>query len=144
VFDVDAADRTSPAVDDWAIEPPAAGTRGPLVVRLPEVLDRALLSSAIEVVDETGNAVDGEIDVAPGEMTWTFVPDRAWPAGPFTLRVSSELEDVAGNSLRRVFDAEMTAGSPGSPDAAAVVSRSFQIVLPTSDHVASALRRKER
>ena len=43
--------------------PPASGTRDPLVVRAPEPLDRALLASAMSVVDANGDLIDGEIDV---------------------------------------------------------------------------------
>jgi hypothetical protein len=126
-FDAVAADRTAPVVDDWTIDPPPAGTRAPLVVRFPEVLDRALLSSAIAVVDGSGEAMRGEIDVTPGERTWTFTPHRAWRDGSYELRVASELEDVAGNSLRRVFDAEVTRSRRATAPAGDAVVRPFHV-----------------
>jgi hypothetical protein len=129
-FEAVGDDRTSPAIGQWTIEPPAAGTRGPLVVRFPELLDRALLSSAIGVVDAEGNGVGGEIDVPRGERAWTSTPEASWREGHYDLRVSTELEDVAGNSLRRVFDAEIAPGPRGAQSAAGVVSRSFGVTLP--------------
>ena len=106
VFETMAPDRAVPVAEEWTLETPAAGTHTPLVLRFPEVLDRALLSSAIAVVDSAGETVHGDIDVLPGEQTWTFTPARVWRQGIYSLRVSSELEDVAGkactvSSMRR-------------------------------------------
>jgi hypothetical protein len=126
-FTVVAADRTSPTVDAWAVETPRVGTRLPLVLRFPEMLDRALLSSAITVAATNGTVVRGEIDVAPGERTWTLTPETVWREGNYELRVSSELEDVAGNNLRRVFDLDMATDADARTSAPSVVTRSFTI-----------------
>ena len=58
----------------------------------------------------TARSFAGAIDVGPGERVWTFTPERPWSAGRYTLRVAGELEDVAGNSLRRLFDTDLTRG----------------------------------
>jgi hypothetical protein len=126
-FSVVAADRTSPAVAAWEIDPPGAGTRQPLVLRFPEMLDRALLSSTITAADPAGKVVHGEIDVAPGEQTWTLTPEAAWREGQYELRVSSELEDVAGNNLRRVFDFDLARSSDATSNVPSIVSRPFTI-----------------
>ncbi len=105
-FEVVAADRTSPDVEGWSLDVPTANTRDPLAVRFPEILDRALLSSSIGVVDGYGVPMKGSISVGPEERSWTFTPERTWRAGEYHLRVSTELEDTAGNNLRRVFDAD--------------------------------------
>ena len=107
-FQATAEDRTSPDVDAWSLQPPAPGAVQPLVVRAPEPLDRALLASAITVVDANGEAVEGEIDVADGEREWRFTPRSAWANGRYALRVGVELEDVAGNSLQRLFDLDLS------------------------------------
>jgi hypothetical protein len=127
LFEVLAADRTSPIVDEWTLEVPAANTDAPLVVRFPEVLDRALLSSAIAVVDDTGATIPGQIDVTVGERSWSFTPIRAWQPGRYGLRVSTDLEDVAGNSLRRVFDADVAEEQSGSVGSQPSVLRWFEI-----------------
>ena len=127
VFETIAPDRALPVVDEWTLETPAAGTQTPLVLRFPEVLDRALLSSAIAVVDSAGETVRGDIDVLPGEQTWTFTPARVWRQGTYSLRVSSELEDVAGNSLHRVFDAEVQGDDSTTARVPAVLTRPFDV-----------------
>ncbi len=126
-FTVVAADRISPTVDAWDIDPPQAGTRLPLVVRFPEILDRALLSSSITAVDANGALVRGQIDVAPGERAWMLTPETEWRDGRYELRVSSELEDVAGNNLRRVFDSDITPDSAARTSVPSFVTRSFTI-----------------
>lgn len=125
-FDVVAADRTVPSVDAWAIDAPAANTRAPLVLRFGEALDRALLSSAIVVEDPAGVPVRGSIEVAPGEESWSLTPERAWAPGHHVLRVSAELEDVAGNNLHRLFDADLSRGrAPHEASDSGEFTRSF-------------------
>ena len=127
IFSVVAADRASPNVEAWELDTPRAGTRQPLVLRFPEMLDRALLSSTITAADPTGKVVRGEVDVAAGEQTWKLTPETAWGEGQYELRVSSELEDVAGNSLRRVFDFDMARDSDATSSVPSIVTRSFTI-----------------
>jgi hypothetical protein len=126
-FEVVAPDRASPTVKEWTIESPAAGTRQPLVLRFPEILDRALLASTITVFDQSGSQIRGTIDAGADERTWTLTPDREWRDGEYELRVSSELEDVAGNSLRRIFDADMDRPVSVHDAIPAIVTRSFTV-----------------
>jgi hypothetical protein len=126
-FSAIAADRASPNVEAWALDTPRAGTRQSLALRFPEMLDRALLSSTITAADPTGKVVRGEIDVAPGEQTWTLTPETPWGEGQYELRVSSELEDVAGNNLRRVFDLDIARDSDATSSVSSIVTRSFTI-----------------
>jgi hypothetical protein len=111
-------DREAPAPSTWRLDPPG-GAAAPLVVRLPEPLDRALLASRMAVEDPAGRPVAGTIDVDEGDRRWRFTPREAWRPGAYRLRVAPDLEDVAGNSLRRLFDADLTrdrAPSDGGDD----------------------------
>jgi hypothetical protein len=38
------------------------------------------------------------------EQRWSFMPASAWRATVHRLEVDTELEDLAGNNLRRLFD----------------------------------------
>jgi hypothetical protein len=97
--------RVDPA--EWDVVAPAAGGRAPLVVTFDRPLDRALLQHCLTVVDADGRPVAGAAGIAPGETAWSFVPDRPWSAGPHRLLVDGILEDLAGNSVLRVFDREL-------------------------------------
>ena len=123
-FEAVAPRRDKPDPGTWSIQPPQAGTRTPLVVRFAEPLDRALLFTSIAVEDARGNRVHGSVEVSGREIEWRFTPDDPWAGGSHRLRISPDLEDPAGNSIARVFDAEL---SMTKPDAPAVLARDFLI-----------------
>jgi hypothetical protein len=106
------ADRTSPSVERWTISPPEAGTRRPLGVAFGEALDHALASRMIAVRDSSGRRVDGTVALDTRDERWSFTPLSAWAPGRYELRVDARLEDVAGNNLARVFDADRRGGAP--------------------------------
>ncbi len=99
-------DEVQPLPMRWTFDVPRPGTRDPLVVHFPEPLDRAMLRHAIGV-EGAGAAVEGRGEVGAWETSWRFVPDRAWPEGPVALRVDTQLEDLAGNSIARPFEVDV-------------------------------------
>ncbi|MBV9356438.1 MAG: hypothetical protein JO023_13030 [Chloroflexi bacterium] len=99
-------ERVDPAA--WRVYPPRAGSRQRLVVRFDRPLDHALLDRCLKVVDAYGQLAVGAASVAAGDAEWRFAPRAAWQAGVYRLLVDARLEDVAGNSLRRVFDRDLT------------------------------------
>jgi hypothetical protein len=54
----------------------------------------------------------GTIEVGAGEREWRFIPARPSASGRCRVHVAPELEDPEGNSLERVFDAELSSGGP--------------------------------
>jgi hypothetical protein len=93
--------------DLWGITWPAALSTDPLDIRFDRPMDHALLQSALVVTDGEGAPVTGRIEVGPEEVSWRFHPDRPWAPGRHALRVEPHLEDMAGNSLVRVFDRDL-------------------------------------
>jgi hypothetical protein len=93
--------------DLWRITWPAALSAEPLDVRFDRPMDHALLQSALIVTDGEGAPVAGRIEVGPQEVSWRFFPDRPWARARHALRVEPHLEDLAGNSLVRVFDRDL-------------------------------------
>ncbi len=79
-----------------------------LEVILPDPLDQALLERCIEVVDSNGATVLGAVTVSDQERRWTFSPNSRWKQGVYTLRIDPILEDVAGNSIARPFEVDLT------------------------------------
>jgi hypothetical protein len=108
-FGVGPPDHDPPRTASWRLAPPRAGTREPLVVTFPEPLDRALLERVLAVRGPSGAAIPGEVAVAPGETRWSFTPGEPWRAGGYALRADTILEDLAGNSLGRPFEVDLTA-----------------------------------
>ncbi len=112
-FRVTSADRTSPDVASWRLEAPRAGSREALALSFPEPLDRALLLRLLRPLNAEGRQVAGRSEVTDGERRWTFTPDEPWRAGSYGVEVETILEDLAGNSLRQVFDVDLT--EPAAP-----------------------------
>ena len=68
------------------------------------------------VVDARGEEVDGRIEVDTREARWRFTPDAPWVAGDYQLLVDDELEDLAGNSIRRPFEVDIQRDTPLRPE----------------------------
>ena len=92
---------------NWECRLPAAGTVEALGVSFDRPLDHALLQHALEVTDGAGRSVPGRPDIGASERSWTFTPAAPWPAGKYRLAIDPRLEDLAGNSLARVFDRDL-------------------------------------
>jgi hypothetical protein len=128
-FDAAPADRRSPDPSSWMVTSPRAGSREPLRVDFGESIDHALASRAI-AVGRLAEAIRGVATLGDGDSAWSFVPDEPWVGGAHELRVAALLEDVAGNNLVRVFDADRGAGAPAVEATAAgsrVRSRKFVV-----------------
>lgn len=92
----------------WVLRPPRSHTHDPLRVDFGRVLDHALLTHCLTVIDGRGNDVIARGQSSDGGTAWSFVPHHAWASGPHELLVDATLEDVAGNSVRRVFDRDLS------------------------------------
>jgi hypothetical protein len=97
--------RVDPSLWRWDV--PAAGSVEPLRLGFDRPLDHALVGRCLRVVDASGDRVEGIVSVGDGEASWSFRPRVAWDAAPMTLVVDATLEDVAGNSVARVFDRDL-------------------------------------
>ncbi len=108
------ADREQPRTDAWTVHTPET-PQDPLRVDLPEVLDRALLNRMLFVETQAGTPVGGEVTVARGERAWSFAPSSPWAPGRYAISVDPDLEDLAGNSLERLFDEPLVEDQVGRP-----------------------------
>lgn len=105
-FQAVSADRTSPDPKRWRLTVPAAGTRDAFRVEFGEIVDHALATSMIGLYAADGTAVPGTVQLADDDRAWIFLPALPWSKGDFALRVDKRLEDVAGNSIARIFDTD--------------------------------------
>ncbi len=114
-------------VDPWAwvLENPEAGSRQSLVARFDRSLDRALLEDCLAVAGTSG-MVAGEARIAAAEQSWSFVPDAPWAPGPNDLLIDPVLEDIAGNSVARIFDRDLHRPEQ-EPRAVETVSLPFEV-----------------
>jgi hypothetical protein len=92
----------------WTVDEPRAGSRQPLVVQFDRSLDAALLARCLRVLDPAGAPVPGAAAIGAEEQSWSFEPASEWAADAHELVVDAVLEDVAGNSVARVFDRDLS------------------------------------
>jgi hypothetical protein len=92
----------------WTLTVPPSHTVEPLVVAFDRPLDHGLLGHCLQVIGPGGRRVVGTADAGPEERSWWFAPAEDWMPGAHELVVDPVLEDLAGNSVRRVFDRDLT------------------------------------
>lgn len=119
--------RVGPAVrlrvdpERWQVRWPAAGSQDPLVVDFERPLDHVLALRCLRLTSAGGAAVPGRVSLDDKQVRWCFTPLAPWPAGPWQLHVDPTLEDLAGNSVQRVFDRDLARTQDDPLDAAEVV-----------------------
>ena len=111
----------------WSIQSPAAGTRDPLVISFGEPMDEALALRLLVVRDAHHSPVRGAASLSPREEIWRFVPDLPWTVGTWFVDVDTRLEDVAGNNLRRLFDADLRRATDAPAGVGDTVSLEFVV-----------------
>ena len=92
----------------WTLTVPRAGTFEPLRADFGRPLDHGLLARCLLVAGPDGDLIHGAPQIGAEEMSWQLVPRQAWASGPHQLIVDHALEDLAGNSVSRVFDRDLT------------------------------------
>ncbi len=118
----DVRGRVDPAA--WHLDIPAPGSRDRLLVTFDRPLDHALVGHRLWVDHADGRRVPGQVKRGPDETTWSFTPDRPWRPVRHDLVADAMLEDVAGNSVTRVFDRDL-ADAGHAPIDAPRVTREF-------------------
>ena len=102
---------------DWRYHCLTVGSTDSLTVEFDRPLDQALLEHTLWVHDPAGVPLNGRGTVALGERCWRFEPQPPWAEGRHLVLVDPRLEDLAGNSLIRVFDRDLTRAEDAPADA---------------------------
>ena len=111
VFRAAAPDHEQPALSTWHFSTPSLGSRVPLRLDFPQPLDWALLQSELSVETQSGERVAGRVAIGESESVWWFQPESPWVEGDYRVAVGRVLEDLAGNSLERPFEVDLSAGT---------------------------------
>lgn len=107
-FFVREPDYDSPDPGTWILHTPTAQTREALRLEFPEPLDHALLQRLLSVRNAAGEVQPGQILVGKDELAWSLTPARAWQPGAYKLVIEKTLEDLAGNSVGRPFEVDVS------------------------------------
>jgi hypothetical protein len=106
-FRVGPPDDRPPEPSRWKVDVPAAASRDSLTITSTEPLDHALFGRLVTVRDAQGHELPGAVAVDLGETRWRFTPGREWAAGDYRIAVDRDLEDLAGNSVGRLFEVDV-------------------------------------
>jgi hypothetical protein len=106
-YAIGAALRTRVNPKKWRIRNPRAGSQEMLLIDFERPLDQALLQHCLWVRDATGAPIPGQGFVGLREESWRFEPQSPWKKGRYAIAIDPRLEDLAGNSLTRVFDRDL-------------------------------------
>jgi hypothetical protein len=105
-----------------------------LTVTFDRPLDHALLSHSLQIRDAAGAPVAGNGWIGADEQSWRFEPLSPWEAGHYTVVIDPRLEDLAGNSLARVFDRDLLRAED-TPIETRQAAIGFTCDVPTADAV---------
>lgn len=117
-------DSISPDPNNWAIETPPAGTSEELNIYFHEHLDYVLIKNTLRIAGENATDIKGVFRVKDSEKALSFIPDTKWQPGVYTLEIEPRLEDVSGNNLNHLFDADLDQKQPAPKT---VFKRSFRV-----------------
>jgi hypothetical protein len=126
-YEVGGDERRRVEPDRWTLSVPPSRTCDPLDVAFGRPLDHGLLARCLRVIGPDGRPVGGTAEAGPGERSWRLTPGEPWALGAHQLVVDPVLEDLAGNSVSRVFDRDL--GRPeDEPRQARPVTLPFRLV----------------
>ncbi len=114
-------DRTPPDPNAWKLSPPRAGGREPLRLTFPEPMEHALALRMIRVAETSGKTT-----LTDDGTGWSFIPDNPWKSGTRRIVVQPELEDLAGNSIGKPFEVDISEAGK-EPPPADTVSLPFEV-----------------
>jgi hypothetical protein len=114
---------------DWQVHAPAAASRQPLIIEFGCPLDHALLLHSLRVREGSSRSLNGRTRVGTSELSWEFEPELPWNEGRYQVVIDPRLEDLAGNSLIRVFDRDLTLPED-DPGAARPSIVEFEVIAP--------------
>jgi hypothetical protein len=93
----------------------------PMRVQFDRPLDRALVRRCLLVLDRQGSPVSGHATLDAEGKKWVFAADPDGDLGQ--LRIDRRLEDLAGNSVRRVFDRDLHLDDDNDVERAVLIPR---------------------
>ncbi|WP_296322015.1 Ig-like domain-containing protein [Winogradskyella sp.] len=103
-FNVVERDALKPHVENWEI----TVNNAVLTIDFKEPLDAILVKETLNIKDENGTIVLGEIVLKTNETSLEFRPKHDFTSQTYTISVDSKLEDLAGNNLNHLFDRDVT------------------------------------
>ena len=109
------ADRTILDPSQWQLDIPRPGSLDPLLIRFGESLDHIGITKCLSLV-KGNRSLQFATQVLDSELACKLEPFQPWESGSHCILVQSQMEDLAGNTLHRLFDRPIDGdvASPGT------------------------------
>lgn len=96
-------DRLAPDIKNWKLHLPKCHSKQAITIHFNDKIDYISAQTLITIFkDEV--VIKGAFLLINQDQTLTFIPYKNWKKGNYTIRINSQLEDIAANSLNQVFD----------------------------------------
>ena len=99
-------DMKSPNPGNWTIASPKKNTKSLLKIDFNEILDPILALESIKLF-HGDIPLSGNLKLSNKGKTMLFEPSDFWKAGHYSILIHPILEDLAGNNLHNLFDADL-------------------------------------
>ena len=130
-YNIGPPERLLVEINNWSYNYPRPNSIDPITVKFDRPMDHALTHRCLCIQAGSGQQIQGYTQVGPEEKSWQFFPAVPWGTGQYAVVVGDILEDLAGNSIKRVFDRDLHEPEhywPGLP----VTTHSFFARGPTA------------
>jgi len=121
------ADRERIDPGSWQFLFPEAHSREPLIITFNEPMDYYTTLNSITVWKNPDSRISGIPTLEQKERVWKLYPKKPWLPGAYTIIIKSKIEDLAGNSLSRPFDREISKSSSKKPGTSEFYEFPFEI-----------------
>jgi len=106
-FSITEADRIQPNIHNWILQIPNQNSVSNLVITSNESLDYGSTLNNITVFDDQNKIIRGVWSLSDAETNFSFTPNESWKKGNYQIVFNDVIEDLAGNSLHRLFDTDI-------------------------------------
>lgn len=119
-------DNQKPDLASWNLNLPKVSSKDALIIEFNETLDAMLAKETMTVINSEGVSVMDYAALLEDETGLAFYPNTKWESGNYELIVEHRLEDLAGNNLDHLFDADLEA----SADAETKLNNKLRFHIP--------------
>ncbi len=106
-FEIIKADRLQPNINVWEIEIPHPNTLSDLIIHCKESMDYGSVLGSVAIQNTRKQKIKGSWQLKDHESILIFTPTHPWDKGKCQLVINTQLEDLAGNNLNRLFDSDI-------------------------------------
>lgn len=118
------ADHAQPDPACWQVRIPQAETADVLAVMTNELFEPQIFKRALQITGIPGTSATKL--VGQGRVEWQFTPREVWKPGKYQIEIDPALEDLAGNTLQKPFEVDLTKAPPKR----VASSLAFEIAAP--------------